>query len=92
MHFSKASILVLGAACWPAPAFAQAELFGPEAIEASADLRASVAGGEDSWLDGGFGKLRYGGDGGDTEPAFASPRSTWPGNRGSRGTSAVSSA
>ena len=44
----------------------QADLFGPENIEANADLRASVVGGEDSFLDGGFGKLRYGGDGGDT--------------------------
>lgn len=67
MHFCKASILVLGAACRPLPAFAQAELFGPEAIEVTADLRVSVVGGEDSWLEGGFGKLRYGGDRGETQ-------------------------
>ena len=66
MHFCKASILVLAMACCPAPAFAQAELFGPDNLEASADLRASVVGGEDSWLDGGFGKLRYGGHDGET--------------------------
>ncbi len=68
MHISKASILMLGIACWPAHAFGQADLFGADNIEASADLRASVADGEDSWLDGGFGKLRYGGNGGDTTP------------------------
>lgn len=68
MHLCKASIVVLAMACWPAQAFGQAELFGAENVEASADLRASVVGGEDSWLDGGFGKLRYGGDGGETTP------------------------
>lgn len=41
------------------------DLFGPENVEAHLDLRASVAGGEPSWLQGGFGKLREGGDDGE---------------------------
>jgi hypothetical protein len=53
---------------WPTPASAQSDdILGPEAFDGSIDLRASVAGGEASWLDGGFGKLRWGGDGGGTE-------------------------
>ena len=68
MQLCKASILALGLVCWPAQAFGQADLFGRETLEADADLRASVVGGEDGWLDGGFGKLRYGGDAGDTVP------------------------
>jgi hypothetical protein len=63
----KASIVAFSLVCWPAQAFGQADLFGPENVEANADLRASAVGGEDSFLDGGYGKLRYGGDGGDTE-------------------------
>src|SRR5437868_8974623 len=50
-----------------APAFAQSDLIRIEAIDIDVDLRASVVGGETGWLDGGFGKLRYGGDNGDTE-------------------------
>ncbi|HEY7806736.1 MAG TPA: hypothetical protein VIC34_05995 [Croceibacterium sp.] len=56
------------ALAWPAPAFAQAnDVLGPQAFDGSIDLRGSVAGGETSWLDGGFGKLRYGGDDGETK-------------------------
>ena len=66
MRSRTASILALSLALWPTQAIGQAELFGPENVEANADLRASVVGGEDSFLEGGFGKLRYGGDGGDT--------------------------
>ena len=65
MGVCKAAILVLSV-CWPAHAAAE-DLFGPENLEAHLDLRASVVGGEDGWLDGGFGKLRYGGDDGDTQ-------------------------
>jgi hypothetical protein len=65
MDRCKASIVALSLACWPVQAFGQADLFGPENLEASIDLRASVVGGEDGWLEGGFGKLRYGGDGGE---------------------------
>ena len=66
MNPRKASIVALSLVCWPTQAFGQADLFGPENIEANVDLRASVVGGEDSFLEGGFGKLRYGGAGGDT--------------------------
>ena len=68
MHACKTSIVALGLACWPVQAHAQAELFGPDNIEASVDLRASMVGGEESWLEGGFGKLRYGGEAGETVP------------------------
>ena len=63
----KISILALGLVCWPISAFGQAELLGPESLEVHVDLRASTVGGEESWLEGGFGKLRYGGDEGETE-------------------------
>lgn len=39
------------------------DILGLQAFDGSIDLRASAADGEASWLDGGFGKLRYGGDG-----------------------------
>jgi hypothetical protein len=53
---------------WPSPAFAQAgDVIGVEAFDGSIDLRASVVGGETGWLDGGFGKLRWGGSDGDTQ-------------------------
>jgi hypothetical protein len=61
------------AAAWaallcPSPAAAQAEaIVGPQAFDGSIDLRAGVVGGETSWLDGGFGKLREGGDNGGTQ-------------------------
>jgi hypothetical protein len=58
--------LCVGSA-WALPAHAQSDLFSLGTIHAEADLRASVVGGETGWLDGGFGKLRYGGDNGDTE-------------------------
>jgi hypothetical protein len=61
MHPGKVLMLALSLA-WPAHAWAQDDVFGVEAFEANADLRASVVGGEASWLDGGFGKLRYGGE------------------------------
>ena len=52
---------------WSSAALAQADdILGPEAFDGSIDLRASVVGGEAGWLDGGFGKLRWGGDNGDT--------------------------
>ncbi len=54
--------------CWPGQALAQSnDIFGPAAFDGSVDLRASVVGGETAWLDGGFGKLREGGDGDDTK-------------------------
>ncbi len=39
---------------------AGADLFSPDTIRAWADVRLVSANGEKSWLDGGFGKLRYG--------------------------------
>jgi len=60
--------LSIAAAFLPSPACAQSDLIGEEAWDARLDLRASVAGGETGFLDGGFGKLRYGGDGGETQP------------------------
>jgi hypothetical protein len=68
----KTALCVL-AALWfglirPTPALAQADdVFGAQAFDGSIDLRASATGGERSWLDGGFGKLRWGGDGGETQ-------------------------
>ena len=62
------SALPLGcalAALWPAPATASAlRLFTPDTLEVSGDLRLVAVDGEESWVDGGFGKLRSGSDGG----------------------------
>jgi hypothetical protein len=41
-------------------ACAQVDLFGPDTFKAWADVRLVAADGEKSWLDEGFGKLRYG--------------------------------
>lgn len=52
---------------WPTHAAAQADdIFGAQAFDGQIDLRASATGGETGWLDGGFGKLRYGGEDGDS--------------------------
>jgi hypothetical protein len=53
------------AALWTIPASAAADLklFTPDAFELNADLRLVAVDGEKSWVDGGFGKLRSGGDG-----------------------------
>ena len=82
--------LAFAAALWPSLACAQSgplsDIFGAEAWDIHVDARASVADGEQSWLDGGYGKLRYGGDAkGDTaaraqiaEADIAwKPRFTW---------------
>jgi hypothetical protein len=60
------SVLAACFACFHGVACAQSDLIGPEAFDAGLDLRASVVGGEAEWLEGGFGKLRYGGTDGDT--------------------------
>lgn len=53
------------AALCPAQASASdLKLFAREALEISGDVRLVAADGEKSWLDGGFGKLRSGSDGG----------------------------
>ena len=63
MRAAKAAIATLVLAGWPALAHAQSDVIGLEAFDLGLDLRASVASGERSWLDGGFGKLREGGNG-----------------------------
>src|SRR6478736_5840069 len=68
MRAAKAAIAMVVLAALPAGARAQADLIGAEAFDMGLDLRASVVGGERGWLDGGFGKLREGGDGGETVP------------------------
>ena len=57
-----AAALVFGAA---GPTFAQPDLFSEEAVSARVELRAAAADGERAWLRGGFGKGRFGGEGGD---------------------------
>jgi hypothetical protein len=67
MRASMAAACFFALAVWPAQALAQSDLIGAEAFDVNLDLRASVTGGETGWLDGGFGKLREGGDNGDTQ-------------------------
>src|SRR5690348_3554662 len=50
----------------PAQAQSDIRLFTPDTLELSGDVRAVAVGGEESWVDGGFGKLRSGGDDGGT--------------------------
>ena len=79
--------LGLATSVGPAPASASAaELFSPQSFTGLIDLRAAGADGERSWLDGGFGKFRFGGDGsgsfqGDAAIADAAlawkPRLSW---------------
>lgn len=52
----------LTAACLAGPAFAEPDLFSRETVSGQLDLRVAAADGERSWVDGGFGKTRYGGD------------------------------
>ena len=62
------ALVALGLGLSAGQARAQADdIVGAEAFDGSIDLRASVVGGEKGWLDGGFGKLRWGGDDGDTQ-------------------------
>jgi hypothetical protein len=51
-------LLALGAGT----AHAQSSIFGPQTLHGIADVRLSAAGGEASWLDGGFGKTSASGD------------------------------
>ena len=51
------------AALWAAPAYAEARIFTPDVLEISGDVRLVGIGGEKSWVDEGFGKLRSGSDG-----------------------------
>jgi hypothetical protein len=56
---------VLALLSTPAPARAQADLFSPGTLSGRVDLRLGAANGERSWVEGGFGKTRLNGDGGD---------------------------
>ena len=56
-----ALLLAGGPAFAPNPAFAQVDLLSPAVISVQGDVRLSAADGEPSWLQGGFGKTRYGG-------------------------------
>src|SRR4029079_2252766 len=67
MRATTAAFYLLALAAWPGLARAQSDVVGAEAFDVNIDLRASVVGGEAGWLEGGFGKLRYGGDDGDTQ-------------------------
>lgn len=53
----SAGALLLGAG----PALAQIDLLSPAVVSVQGDLRLSAADGQASWLQGGFGKTRYGG-------------------------------
>ncbi|QUD87190.1 hypothetical protein [Phenylobacterium montanum] len=66
MSIRLLAVLVLASA--PTAALAQsqaglAQLIAPQTFSAYLDLRATASDGEKSWLDGGFGKTRYGGEG-----------------------------
>jgi hypothetical protein len=55
-------LLALAALGFGAPAHAEMDLFSRETFAGLVDLRLSAADGEKSFVDGGFGKLRYGGN------------------------------
>ena len=62
------ALAMLGLGLWPGLACAQSgDIVGPDAFDGSIDLRASVVGGEAGWLESGFGKLRWGGDNGESQ-------------------------
>ncbi len=53
-------------------------LFTPDTLEVSGDVRIAAADGERSWLHGGFGKLRSGGDGGwKVQPQLGNATLVW---------------
>jgi hypothetical protein len=54
---------VLAWICAAGSAWAEPDLVSRDAFTGLVDVRAAVVDGERSWLDGGFGKLRYGGKG-----------------------------
>jgi len=64
LGFASAALIAAGLAgqALPGRAWAGADLFSPETIRAWADMRLVSADGEKTWLDDGFGKLRYGGE------------------------------
>ena len=54
------ALVFLGA--FAGPAAAQADLFSPDTVSGVVDLRLGASSGEPSWVEGGFGKSRLGGD------------------------------
>ena len=62
---SVAAVLCAAAVLWPSAASAQSDLdlFSADTLEVSGDLRLVAVDGEESWVDGGLGKLRSGSDG-----------------------------
>jgi hypothetical protein len=58
-----ASILCCTALALAGPACAQVDLLSRAAFSGQIDVRLSASDGERSWIDGGFGKTRYGGSG-----------------------------
>jgi hypothetical protein len=65
-HWIKLCAAIAGAGVWLAAAsasHAEPDLISREAFTGLLDVRAAVVDGERSWLDDGFGKLRYGGKG-----------------------------
>lgn len=65
LHFRGAALGCAIAAAWPSAARAgDLHLFTPDAFEITGDLRLVGLDGERSWVDGGFGKLRSGSNGG----------------------------
>lgn len=58
-----APIVFCGVIALAGPACAQADLISRAAFSGQIDARLSVSDGERSWIDGGFGKTRYGGSG-----------------------------
>ena len=67
------------AALWAAPAAASdLKLFTADTLELNGDLRLVGVDGEESWVDGGFGKLRSGGDGGlKVQPQLGNVNLVW---------------
>src|SRR3954449_1498528 len=64
---SAAPVVCALAALWASPASAESsfKLFSPDTVELVGDVRVVAVDGEESWVDGGFGKLRSSGGGDD---------------------------
>ena len=60
MKYPSAAGTLVFVACVAGQARAGVDLFGADTVRAWADVRLVSADGEAGWLDGGFGKLRYG--------------------------------
>lgn len=67
LHWAAARIaFALALLCGsPAAASSDLDLFSPDTFELTGDIRLVAANGEESWIDGGLGKLRSGGNGDD---------------------------